>query len=218
MSKAINNIAVLVSGGGTNLQSIIDNIHFGSCNANIKCVVSNVANVYALERTEKANIPSHVVAHGNYKNRQDFENALIQILEKHSVNTVILAGFMRILESTFINHYPGRILNIHPSLLPKYPGLNTHQKAIENHDQTHGCSVHFATTELDDGPVILQASVPVLESDNAETLAKRVLEKEHIIYPMCVHWLCEGTIHHKNGVVYFNEQTLHSALQLEQIT
>ena len=197
--SATNKIGVLVSGGGTNLQSIIDNIHFSECNAEIKCVVSNVADVYALTRADNASIPHHVISHKEFSDRAAFEHALINILDSYNVDIIVLAGFMRILESTFITHYPGRILNIHPSLLPKYSGLNTHQRALKSGDSSHGCSVHFATTELDGGPVILQASVPILENDNAEILAKRVLEKEHIIYPKCVRWLCENRIYYQDG-------------------
>ncbi len=219
MSKsATNKIGVLVSGGGTNLQSVIDNIHLGEGNAEIKCVISNVADAYALTRADDANIPRYVILHKEFSNRASFELALIKTLDNSDVDMIVLAGFMRVLESTFISHYPGRILNIHPSLLPKYGGLSTHQKALENGDSSHGCSVHFATTELDGGPVILQASVPIFENDDAEILAKRVLEKEHIIYPKCVEWLCENRIYYKEGRAYFDNEPLKVPLQLEQIS
>lgn len=217
MSKSANKIGVLVSGGGTNLQSIIDKIHLGDCAAEIECVVSNVADVYALTRADKANIPHHVISHKEFTNRAEFEQALVKTLDSYDVDVIVLAGFMRVLESTFISHYPGRILNIHPSLLPKYSGLNTHQRALNNGDSSHGCSVHFATTELDGGPVILQASVPVLDGDDAEILAKRVLQQEHIIYPKCVQWLCENRIYYQDGCAYFDKQVLTTPLQLEQI-
>jgi phosphoribosylglycinamide formyltransferase-1 len=218
MSESANKIGVLVSGGGTNLQSIIDNIHLGDCAAEIECVISNVADVYALTRADNANIPNHVISHKEFSSRADFEQALIATLDQYDVDVIVLAGFMRILESTFISHYPGRILNIHPSLLPKYSGLDTHQRSLESGDSSHGCSVHFATTELDGGPVILQASVPILKNDNAEILAKRVLEKEHIIYPKCVQWLCENRIYYKQGCAYFDNEKLDAPLQLEQLT
>ena len=217
MSESANKIGVLVSGGGTNLQSIIDKIHLGDCAAEIECVVSNVADVYALTRAGNANIPHHVISHKEFSSRAEFEQALIKTLDSYEVDIIVLAGFMRVLESTFISHYPGRILNIHPSLLPKYSGLNTHQRALKNGDSSHGCSVHFATTELDGGPVILQSSVPVLDNDDAEILAKRVLQQEHIIYPKCVQWLCENRIHYQDGCAYFDKQVLTSPLQLEQI-
>ena len=207
-------IGVLVSGGGTNLQSLIDQIHFGDCDANIECVISNIPDVYAITRAQEANIPHYVIPHKQYATRAQFETALVETLRQHQVNTVLLAGFMRVLETTFIDSFPGRILNIHPSLLPKYPGLHTHQRALTNGDSSHGCSVHFATAELDGGPVILQASVPILEDDTEESLAKRVLEKEHIIYPKCVQWLCEGEIHFDNGFAYYEGKKLTQPMQL----
>ncbi len=217
-AQANNKIGVFVSGGGTNLQSIIDNIHFGNCDANIECVISNKPDVYALKRAEQASIPHHVVQHDDYVSRQAFEHALIEVLDKHNVNMVILAGFMRVLESHFIQRYMGRILNIHPSLLPKFSGLHTHQRALEAGEKIHGCSVHFATAELDGGPVILQASVPVLEDDTVETLAARVLEKEHVIYPLCVKWLCENKIYYQDGIAYFSNSPLTTPLQLDQLS
>lgn len=212
-----SSIGVLVSGGGTNLQAIIDKIHFGSCNAQIRCVVSNVADVYALQRAKKAAIPGQVIKHTDYSSRSEFENALIDTMDIFDVDMVLLAGFMRVLDSTFISRYRGRILNIHPSLLPAYPGLHTHQRALDGGVKKHGCSVHFATAELDGGPVILQASVPVLSGDDVPTLAARVLEKEHIIYPMCVEWLCEGKIHFQDGNAFYNQERLECPLQLEAL-
>lgn len=216
--KTENKIGVLVSGGGTNLQSIIDNIHFSDSNATIECVISNKKNVYALTRAEQASIANHVVQHGDYISRQAFEQALINVLDQYQVNIVVLAGFMRVLESHFIQHYSGRILNIHPSLLPKYSGLHTHQRVLDDGEKNHGCSVHFATAELDGGPVIIQASVPVLENDTEETLAARVLEKEHIIYPLCVKWLCENKIAYRDGVAYYDNKPLIAPMQLDQLS
>ncbi len=213
----MNNIGVLVSGGGTNLQAIIDKIHFGPCDAQIRCVISNAPNVYALTRAKTANIPGQVIQHGQFSSRSEFENALIDAMDIFDVDMVLLAGFMRVLEKTFIARYRGRILNIHPSLLPDFPGLHTHQRALDAGADRHGCSVHFATTELDGGPVILQASVPVLSNDDAESLAARVLEQEHIIYPMCVEWLCEGKIHFQDGDAYFEQQRLEHPLQLDAL-
>ena len=213
-----NKIGVLVSGGGTNLQSIIDNIHIGQCDASIECVISNKPDVYALTRAQQANIPHYVIKHDDYASRKAFEQGIIETLDQHDIDMVVLAGFMRVLESHFIQRYKGRILNIHPSLLPKYSGLHTHQRALEEGEKTHGCSVHFATAELDGGPVILQASVPVIDNDTAETLAARVLEKEHIIYPLCVEWLCENKIYLQDGVAYYDGAALSFPLQLDQLT
>ena len=213
----MNNIGVLVSGGGTNLQAIIDKIHMGPCDAQIRCVISNVPEVYALTRAKSANIPGQVIQHGQFSSRSEFENALIDAMDIFDVNMVLLAGFMRVLDTTFIARYRGRILNIHPCLLPDFPGLHTHQRVLDAGADRHGCSVHFATTELDGGPVILQASVPVLMDDDADSLAARVLEQEHIIYPMCVEWLCEGKIHFQDGGAYFEQQRLEHPLQLDAL-
>ena len=214
MSKKIG---VLVSGGGTNLQSLIDKIHQGPCQAEIACVISNIPEVYALQRAAKANIPGQVIQHQAFPDRREFELELLNILQEYHVEIVCLAGFMRVLESTFIDAFTGHILNIHPSLLPKFTGLHTHQRAIDAHEKTHGCSVHFATRELDGGPVILQSKVSVLEEDTAESLARRVLEKEHLIYPKCVEWLCENKIHYSNGLAYYENKPLLAPLLLEEL-
>lgn len=213
----LGNIGVLVSGGGTNLQAVIDKIHQGPSSAQIRCVISNVADVYALTRAKTANIPSQVIKHTDYASRSEFENALIDTLDIFDVDMIVLAGFMRVLDKTFISRYRGRILNIHPSILPNFPGLHTHQRVIDTGASEHGCSVHFATAELDGGPVILQARVPVLDDDDASTLAARVLEKEHIIYPICVEWLCEGTIYFQDGGAFYEQKRLECPLQLETL-
>ena len=213
----MNNIGVLVSGGGTNLQAIIDQIHFGACDAQIRCVISNVADVHALTRAANANIPHQVIPHTDYVDRSQFENALIDAMDLFDIDMVLLAGFMRVLSPTFISRYRGQILNIHPSLLPKFPGLHTHQRALDAGVKEHGCSVHFATTELDGGPVILQARIPVLTDDDANSLAARVLEKEHIIYPKCVAWLCEKKISLQDNAVYFKQTRLEKPLLLEEL-
>lgn len=214
---AKNKIGVLVSGGGTNLQSLIDTIHQGQCDAEIACVISNVPEAYALQRASDANIPALLINHKDYPDRQQFELELINKLQQHQTTIVCLAGFMRVLESTFIHAFEGKILNIHPSLLPKFTGLHTHQRALDAHEKSHGCSVHFATRELDGGPVILQARVPVFEEDNADLLASRVLEKEHVIYPLCVQWLCENRIHYSNGLAYYENKPLHKPLLLDEL-
>lgn len=213
----MNNIGVLVSGGGTNLQAIIDQIHFGACDAQIRCVISNVADVHALMRAANANIPHQVIPHVDYGDRSAFENALIDAMDLFDIDLVLLAGFMRVLSPTFISRYRGKVLNIHPSLLPNFPGLHTHQRALDAGVKEHGCSVHFATTELDGGPVILQARIPVLADDDAKSLAARVLEKEHIIYPKCVTWLCEKKISLQDNAVYFKQSRLDKPLLLEEL-
>lgn len=184
-------VVVLISGSGTNLQAIIDACASGKIQGQVTAVISNKDGVFGLERAAKANIPSQVLSHKNYDSRELYDQALIEEVDKYQPDVVVLAGFMRILTANFVEHYQGKLINIHPSLLPKYQGLDTHQRAIDAGDSEHGCSVHFVTEELDGGPVILQAKVPVFEDDDADTLAQRVHVQEHQIYPMVVKWMCE---------------------------
>lgn len=187
-------LAVLISGSGSNLQAFIDAINAGKLKAEIALVLSNKVGVYGLERAAQAGINTAVVDHRVYANREDFDQALVETLHPHRVDLVILAGFMRILTPVFINDFRGRLLNIHPSLLPRYPGLHTHQRAIEAGDSHAGATVHFVTEQLDGGPPILQARVPLLEGDCAEELAARVLVREHHIYPLAAQWFAEGRL------------------------
>lgn len=202
-----NRIAVLVSGGGSNLQSIIDKVHESDIAAEICCVISNKKKVYALDRAQLANIPAIVVDSSAYGERRLFEQALLEELKKQQADVIVMAGFMRVLSAEFIAHYSGRILNIHPSLLPEFTGLHTHQRVLAAGRKTHGCSVHFASAELDGGPLIMRAEVSILRDDDEDTLAQRVLQQEHKIYPLCVQWLCEGKIKlHNNEVFYCDEK------------
>ncbi len=187
-------LVVLISGNGSNLQAIIDNIANHNLPAQIVAVISNKADAYGLERAKKAGIEQHVLSHNNFTNRQQYDLALKELIDQYQPDLIILAGFMRILSNEFVEHYSHKMMNIHPSLLPKYKGLNTHQRAIDAGDKKHGCSVHFVTPELDDGPVILQAKVKVEEDDTAETLAKRVHEQEHLIYPKAIRLFAENKI------------------------
>ena len=206
---SVNRIAVLVSGGGSNLQSIINKVHESDIAAEICCVISNRKEVYALERARKANISAVVVESRIYAERSLFEQALLDELKKQQPDIIVMAGFMRVLSAEFIAHYSGRILNIHPSLLPDFTGLHTHQRALAAGRKRHGCSVHFASAELDGGPLIMRAEVAVLDTDNEETLALRVLQQEHEIYPLCIQWLCEGKIKLRNNEVFYcNEKLL----------
>jgi phosphoribosylglycinamide formyltransferase-1 len=191
-SKA--SIVVLISGSGTNLQAIIDACENNKINGQISAVVSNKAGVYGLERAAKSNIPTHVLSHKEFDSRDDYDQSLVSIIDQYQPKVVVLAGFMRILTADFVSHYAGKLINIHPSLLPKYQGLDTHQRAIDAKDQEHGCSVHFVTEELDGGPVILQAKVPVFEDDDIDSLSQRVHYQEHQIYPMVVKWMCEDRL------------------------
>lgn len=185
-------IVVLISGSGSNLQALID----ASTTANFKisAVISNNQEAYGLHRAEKNNIPVQVIDHRCFETREDFDLILRKTIEEINPNLIVLAGFMRILGSNFVNHFSGRILNIHPSLLPKYPGINTHQRALDGEEQEHGVTVHFVTEALDGGPIIAQMKVPVLEEDTPDILAARVLNREHIIYPKTVAWFGAGRL------------------------
>jgi len=187
-------IVVLISGSGSNLQAIIDQVESGEINGKIGAVISNRPNVKGLERAAKAGIETQVIDHKEFPQRELFDAKMIRAIDEYQPDLVVLAGFMRILTADFVRRYEGKLLNIHPSLLPKHPGLNTHQRAIDEGDTTHGVTTHFVTAELDSGPNIIQAEVPVLPQDSAETLASRVQEQEHVIYPITVKWFVEGRL------------------------
>lgn len=192
MPKA--SLVVLISGGGSNLQAIIDAIENNQLDAEIKAVISNKSTAFGLERAKQANIKTFVIDNKQFPDRESFDRAMMQIIDPLEPELVILAGFMRILSDVFIDHYQHRLINIHPSLLPRYKGLNTHQLAIENHDPVHGASVHYVDHELDSGPIVIQAEVPVLDTDTAESLAFRVLKEEHVIYPIAIKMHIEGRL------------------------
>ena len=199
-------LAVLISGNGTNLQALID----ASLDSNFKvsAVISNNPNSFGLQRAEKNNIATLVINHKEYASKQAFEQALMIKLKEINPDLIALAGFMRILSPNFVNHYVGKILNIHPSLLPKYTGINTHQRVIEANESEHGVSVHYVTEELDGGPVIVQEKVPVFNDDTPETLATRVAEKEHIIYPKVVSWFAAGRLAMAVNKAYLDQELL----------
>ncbi|NRA61768.1 MAG: phosphoribosylglycinamide formyltransferase [Psychrobium sp.] len=184
-------IVVLISGNGSNLQAIIDGCDSKAIAGSVVAVISNRPDVYGLQRAKDSEIAHQVVDHKLYPSREDYDQALQAAIDTYQPDLVVLAGFMRILTPQLVNHYQGRMLNIHPSLLPKYQGLNTHQRAIDAGDSEHGVSVHFVTEELDGGPVILQAKVPVFDTDTSDDLAARVHEQEHRIYPLVVNWFCQ---------------------------
>jgi phosphoribosylglycinamide formyltransferase 1 len=195
---------VLVSGNGSNLQAIMDACKAQRINGEIVAVVSNKPNVYALKRAESANIPAIVVEANTLTSREGYDQILLSKILKYSPDLVILAGFMRILSAEFVQSFQGKMLNIHPSLLPKYKGLHTHQRAIDAGDDEHGASVHFVTAELDDGPVILQSRVPVFAEDDSDELAARVLEQERQMYPLVISWFCQGRLIMKNNKAYLD--------------
>ena len=188
------NVVVLISGSGSNLQALIDSIASDGNPARIAAVISNRADAFGLVRAQQAGIPTRVLDHTQFAGREAFDAALVEAIDGFEPQLVVLAGFMRILTPAFVRHYQGRLLNIHPSLLPRHKGLHTHQRALDEGDREHGCSVHFVSEELDGGPVVLQARLPVLEQDTADSLAERVHRLEHRIYPLAVRWFAEGRL------------------------
>ena len=204
----MKSIVVLISGNGSNLQSIIRHVEDGKIDGHIKAVISNVEDVYGLERAKQAGIEALAVPHKDYASREEYDTALLANVEKFQPDLIVLAGFMRILTPYFVNFYTGKLLNIHPSLLPKYKGLNTHQRAIDNQDAEHGASIHFVSPELDGGPVILQAKVPVFEEDSATDLAARVQEQERQIYPLVVRWFCDDRLMMHQGKAFLDNEVL----------
>lgn len=201
-------LVILISGSGSNLQAFIDATRSGWLNAEIAAVISNKAGVQGLERAEKAGITTQVLSHHDFVSREEYDGALLATVQQYAPDLVILAGFMRILTPAFVAPLYGKLMNIHPSLLPKYPGLHTHQRALDNGDSEAGVTVHFVSTELDGGPIILQARVPVLPDDDASTLARRVLEQEHIIYPRAARWFCENRLHCDDRTVWLDGKVL----------
>lgn len=197
-------IVVLLSGSGTTLQSMID----AELPANICAVISNKADVTGLRRAEKAGIASHVLDHTRFTSREEFDLELKNLIEQQHADLIVLAGFMRILSDDFVHHFYGKLINIHPSLLPKYKGMHTHQRVMDDSEPLHGSSVHFVNTELDGGPVVLQARVPVLPSDDVKSLELRIKSKEHLIYPTAISWLAEGRIELKDDEVYMDQKKM----------
>ncbi|WP_417527830.1 phosphoribosylglycinamide formyltransferase [Marinomonas shanghaiensis] len=201
-------IVVLISGSGSNLQALIDQSLQGQLNINICAVISNKATAYGLERAKIAGIPTHTLDHKSFASREEFDAELQTLIDQYQPKLVVLAGFMRILTETFAKHYEGRMLNIHPSLLPKYKGLNTHQRAIDANEKEHGVSVHFVSPELDAGAVIVQASTEIAKNESAETLATKVHALEHIIYPLAVKWFSEERLTFQDGKAFLDKNEL----------
>ncbi len=203
----MKNIVVLISGNGSNLQAIIDRCHRQN-GINIVAVITNKDKVYGLIRAKKVGIDTVVVPCTVTTNRSTYDARLMTIIDSYQPDLVVLAGFMRILTPQFVQHYYSKMLNIHPSLLPKHSGLNTHQRAIDARDGVHGASVHFVTKELDSGPVILQARVPIFKEDDMYSVFDRVQEQEHCIYPLTVEWFCQGRLKMEEGKAILDGQTL----------
>ncbi|MCF7504359.1 MULTISPECIES: phosphoribosylglycinamide formyltransferase [Vibrio] len=208
ISQSKKNIVVLVSGSGSNLQAILDACDNSMIDASVNAVFSNKADAFGLERAKLAGVDAHSVNPKEFNSREEFDHELMLQIDTYQPDLIVLAGYMRILSSEFVRHYAGKMVNIHPSLLPKYPGLHTHQRAIDAQDEEHGTSVHFVTEELDGGPVILQAKVPVFEGDDADILASRVLTQEHYIYPMVCKWFAENRLSMVNGQAILDDKIL----------
>ena len=187
-------IAVLISGGGSNLQSIIDSVESGSLNLEIALVVSNKADAFGLKRAEKHGIATQVIRHGDFDSRETFEARLIEVLDGYEVDLVVLAGFMRVLTPTFVRHYHHRVMNIHPAILPSFPGTHGQQQAFDYGVRFSGCTTHFIDEGTDTGPIILQAVVPVLPDDTVDSLAARILREEHRIYPESLRLWAAGRL------------------------
>jgi phosphoribosylglycinamide formyltransferase-1 len=203
-------VVALISGSGSNLQALIDQSQ-GGAPFEMVAVISNRADAFGLERARQAGIPAEILAHGGYAGREPYEADLGATIDRYDPGLVVLAGFMRILTPAFVEHYAGRMLNIHPSLLPKFRGLHTHRRALDAGEHVHGASVHFVTAELDGGPVIIQARLPIRPGEDAETLARRVLNQEHIIYPQAVRWFAEGRLRlGSDGLAWLDDAPLTS--------
>lgn len=207
MSDAPAAVVILISGRGTNLQAILDAIRAATLPIVIRAVISNNPEAEGLRRARTAGVPTEIIDHRAYSERAQFDAALMQAIDRHAPRLVLLAGFMRILGDAFIRHYAGRLLNIHPSLLPDFKGVNTHARALAAGARQHGASVHFVTSDLDGGPIIVQASVPVRADDNAATLGARVLEEEHRIFVQAIRWCVAGRLTIRDGQVLLDGDT-----------
>lgn len=216
MSHPLLKVVVLLSGNGSNLQALIDYQNQPGCQYKIVKVVANKPKAYGLVRAKQSQIPAVLIDHTHYQSREDFEQALINEIDQEPPGLVVLAGFMRILTPLFTGHYLGKMLNIHPSLLPKYPGLNTHQRALDAGDKVHGLSIHFVTSELDGGPVILQATLNIQPGVNVELLQKKVHHLEHQAYPLAVQYYAQGHFQLKNNQAWYKNQPLMTPLQLSE--
>ncbi|NJD25157.1 MAG: phosphoribosylglycinamide formyltransferase [Betaproteobacteria bacterium] len=190
----MKNIVILISGRGSNMDALIAARDAGTLPVNIAAVISNRPDAAGLETAARAGIVTHYVDHRGFADRERFDAALAECIDQFDPDLVVLAGFMRILSDGFVRHYAGRLMNIHPSLLPAFPGLHTHRRALAEGVRIHGCTVHFVTPALDHGPIVIQAAVPVLDGDDEASLAARVLREEHRIYPQAVRWFAQGRL------------------------
>ena len=201
-------VVLLISGSGSNMTKIVDQLRTEQVAVDFALVLSNQPDAAGLQKAEERAIPTRVLSHKEFATREEYDAALIQTLDEYEPDLIVLAGFMRVLSERFVRHYEHRILNIHPALLPKFKGLNTHARALEAGEREHGATVHFIDENLDEGFNIIQAVVPVLAEDTAASLQQRVLEQEHTIYPIAVKWFVEGRLRIKKGIVTLDGQSL----------
>ena len=199
MTERRGRTAILISGSGTNLQAFIDRARDGNLDADLALVLSNRADAYGLVRAGEAGIPTAVISHRDFDSREAFDRAMAEVIDAADIDFIVLAGFMRILSGWFVDRYSGRLLNVHPALLPLYPGLDTHQRVLDAGDTHHGTTVHFVIEDLDAGPCILQGRIPVAPSADADSLNARIQTVEHQIYPEALNWLARGTVTFDNG-------------------
>jgi phosphoribosylglycinamide formyltransferase-1 len=209
----VTRAVVLISGGGSNLQAFIDQIASANLPLDIVMVISNNKDAYGLTRASDASIATSVIDHRSFDSRLQFDQALMREIDAVKPDIVILAGFMRILTEQFVTHYQNRLVNIHPSLLPKYPGTNTHQRAVDAGDQWHGASIHFVVPQVDAGPIILQGRLPIKADDNSLSLQQRIHKIEHVLYPLAVKWFAENRLRIEHDKVLLDGET--SAHQLQ---
>jgi phosphoribosylglycinamide formyltransferase 1 len=198
-------IGILVSGSGSNLQSIIHSIEQGRLDVEIKVVISNIPDAYALKRAQNHSLSTLVIQHEAYETREAFDEAIVRVLQAKGVELVVMAGFMRIITPVLLQAYPGKIMNIHPALLPSFPGMHAQRQAVDYGVKFSGCTVHFLDSGVDSGPIIIQAVVPVLDDDTEESLAERILKEEHRVYPQAIQFFASGRIQIKNRRVIVSE-------------
>lgn len=201
-------LVILISGSGSNMAAIVDGVKAGEIDADVAAVVSNKAEVAGLQKAQDRDVPTLVLSHKDYANREAYDLALLEKIAEYEPDLIVLAGFMRVLSPVFVSRYHDCILNIHPSLLPKYQGLNTHQRVLDAGDKEHGVTVHFVNEELDDGPNVIQAVIAVEEGDTPDSLQQKVHKQEHIIYPIAVKWFVEGRLKVKSRIATLDGKEL----------
>jgi phosphoribosylglycinamide formyltransferase-1 len=217
MSPPRQPLVILISGRGSNMRALIERARAADAAYSVACVISDRANAGGLQVASGMGVPTRALPAAKGMTRADYDTGLASVIDEYSPSLIVLAGFMRILSGPFVQRFEGKILNIHPSLLPKYTGLHTHQRALEARDTEHGVTVHFVSEELDGGPRVLQARVAVLPGDTEETLSRRVLEQEHVIYPLAVNWFGQGRLRWNAGKAWLDGKALQEPVQLGEL-